>query len=134
MKKLGWEAEEGACSQEHWLPVRGAGAGPGPGLQLSPSSARALKAWRRPLPSVSLTFLQMWEEAISLCKELAEQYEMEIFDYEVLSRNLVRHHHWGRLCWRWGAQRALTPQRSWRGHRRPGKRGTLDKEWKEGLS
>ena len=34
--------------------------------------------------------LQMWEEAISLCKELAEQYEMEIFDYELLSQNLVR--------------------------------------------
>lgn len=32
----------------------------------------------------------MWEEAISLCKELAEQYEMEIFDYELLSQNLVR--------------------------------------------
>lgn len=37
-----------------------------------------------------MTFLQMWEEAISLCKELAEQYEMEIFDYELLSQNLVR--------------------------------------------
>ena len=36
--------------------------------------------------------LQMWEEAISLCKELAEQYEMEIFDYELLSQNLVRLH------------------------------------------
>lgn len=34
----------------------------------------------------------MWEEAISLCKELAEQYEMEIFDYELLSQNLVRCH------------------------------------------
>lgn len=32
----------------------------------------------------------MWEEAITLCKELAEQYEMEIFDYELLSQNLVR--------------------------------------------
>lgn len=32
----------------------------------------------------------MWEEAISLCKELAEQYEMEVFDYELLSQNLVR--------------------------------------------
>lgn len=32
----------------------------------------------------------MWEEAIGLCKELAEQYEMEIFDYELLSQNLVR--------------------------------------------
>lgn len=31
----------------------------------------------------------MWEEAISLCKELAEQYEMEIFDYQLLSQNLV---------------------------------------------
>uniref|UniRef100_A0A3B4WDW1 DOCKER domain-containing protein n=1 Tax=Seriola lalandi dorsalis TaxID=1841481 RepID=A0A3B4WDW1_SERLL len=30
----------------------------------------------------------MWEEAITLCKELAEQYENEIFDYELLSRRL----------------------------------------------
>uniref|UniRef100_A0A803TVA9 Dedicator of cytokinesis 2 n=1 Tax=Anolis carolinensis TaxID=28377 RepID=A0A803TVA9_ANOCA len=35
-------------------------------------------------------FLIMWEEAISLCKELAEQYEMEIFDYELLSQNLIQ--------------------------------------------
>uniref|UniRef100_UPI00358F3F9F dedicator of cytokinesis protein 1-like n=1 Tax=Myxine glutinosa TaxID=7769 RepID=UPI00358F3F9F len=28
---------------------------------------------------------KMWEEAIVLCKELAEQYEMEVFDYEQLS-------------------------------------------------
>lgn len=34
--------------------------------------------------------LQMWEEAIALCKELAEQYEKEVFDYELLSQNLVR--------------------------------------------
>lgn len=33
----------------------------------------------------------MWEEAITLCKELAEQYENEIFDYELLSRRLVMH-------------------------------------------
>ncbi|GAB1295927.1 Dedicator of cytokinesis protein 2 [Apodemus speciosus] len=33
---------------------------------------------------------KMWEEAISLCKELAEQYEMEIFDYELLSQNLTQ--------------------------------------------
>lgn len=32
---------------------------------------------------------QMWEEAITLCKELAEQYENEIFDYELLSKRLV---------------------------------------------
>ncbi|KAG7465378.1 hypothetical protein MATL_G00175820 [Megalops atlanticus] len=31
---------------------------------------------------------KMWEEAISLCKELAEQYEMEVFDYEMLSQSL----------------------------------------------
>lgn len=31
----------------------------------------------------------MWEEAITLCKELAEQYENEIFDYELLSKRLV---------------------------------------------
>lgn len=31
----------------------------------------------------------MWEEAIVLGKELAEQYENEIFDYEQLSEVLV---------------------------------------------
>lgn len=31
----------------------------------------------------------MWEEAITLCKELVEQYENEIFDYELLSKKLV---------------------------------------------
>ncbi|XP_078449223.1 dedicator of cytokinesis protein 1-like isoform X1 [Lampetra planeri] len=33
---------------------------------------------------------KMWEEAIVLCKELAEQYEMEIFDYEQLSQLLQK--------------------------------------------
>lgn len=33
--------------------------------------------------------LQMWEEAIHICKELAEQYESEVFDYEMLSDILV---------------------------------------------
>lgn len=80
-----------------------------------------------------MTFLQMWEEAISLCKELAEQYEMEIFDYELLSQNLVRCCQWGQLSWRRGARRALTPHRAWRGDRRPA-RWDVDKEWKWGLS
>ncbi|XP_076148096.1 dedicator of cytokinesis 2 [Alosa pseudoharengus] len=31
---------------------------------------------------------KMWEEAITLCKELAEQYEIEVFDYELLSQSL----------------------------------------------
>uniref|UniRef100_A0A8C7S231 Dedicator of cytokinesis 2 n=1 Tax=Oncorhynchus mykiss TaxID=8022 RepID=A0A8C7S231_ONCMY len=31
---------------------------------------------------------KMWEEAITLCKELADQYEMEVFDYELLSQSL----------------------------------------------
>lgn len=103
MEKLGWEAEEGSCSRKHWLLVHGARAGPGPGLQLSPREhshpgpflSKGPGSRRRPLPFVPLTFLQMWEEAISLCKELAEQYEMEIFDYELLSQNLVRHRRWG---------------------------------------
>ncbi|CDR18799.1 unnamed protein product [Oncorhynchus mykiss] len=34
---------------------------------------------------------KMWEEAITLCKELADQYEMEVFEYELLSQSLVRH-------------------------------------------
>lgn len=42
------------------------------------------------LLSECVVALQMWEEAISLCKELAEQYEKEVFDYELLSQNLVR--------------------------------------------
>lgn len=33
---------------------------------------------------------QMWEEAIILGKELAEQYENEMFDFEQLSALLVR--------------------------------------------
>uniref|UniRef100_A0A8C2T3V7 Dedicator of cytokinesis protein 2-like n=1 Tax=Coturnix japonica TaxID=93934 RepID=A0A8C2T3V7_COTJA len=33
---------------------------------------------------------KMWEEAIHICKELAEQYESEIFDYEMLSKILQR--------------------------------------------
>ncbi|XP_053150926.1 dedicator of cytokinesis protein 2 isoform X2 [Hemicordylus capensis] len=33
---------------------------------------------------------KMWEEAIYLCKQLAEQYEMEVFDYELLSQNLIQ--------------------------------------------
>uniref|UniRef100_A0A671UKP2 Dedicator of cytokinesis 2 n=1 Tax=Sparus aurata TaxID=8175 RepID=A0A671UKP2_SPAAU len=33
---------------------------------------------------------KMWEEAITLCKELADQYENEIFDYELLSRRLEK--------------------------------------------
>lgn len=35
----------------------------------------------------------MWEEAITLCKELADQYENEIFDYELLSKRLVKLHY-----------------------------------------
>lgn len=35
----------------------------------------------------------MWEEAIALGKELAEQYENEMFDYEQLSELLVGLHH-----------------------------------------
>ncbi|XP_056898957.1 dedicator of cytokinesis protein 2-like [Takifugu flavidus] len=33
---------------------------------------------------------KMWEEAITLCKELVEQYENEIFDYELLSKKLEK--------------------------------------------
>ncbi|XP_055487772.1 dedicator of cytokinesis protein 2-like [Leucoraja erinacea] len=33
---------------------------------------------------------KMWEEAIHLCKELAEQYETEVFDYGLLSKTLQR--------------------------------------------
>uniref|UniRef100_A0A8B9FXU8 Dedicator of cytokinesis 2 n=1 Tax=Amazona collaria TaxID=241587 RepID=A0A8B9FXU8_9PSIT len=33
---------------------------------------------------------KMWEEAIALCKELADQYEKEVFDYELLSQNLIQ--------------------------------------------
>ncbi len=41
---------------------------------------------------VNMIFMcQMWEEAISLCKELADQFEMEVFDYELLGQKLVTH-------------------------------------------
>ncbi|XP_077465336.1 dedicator of cytokinesis 2 [Stigmatopora argus] len=33
---------------------------------------------------------KMWEEAITLCKELADQYENEIFDYQLLSKRLEK--------------------------------------------
>uniref|UniRef100_F6XFM6 Dedicator of cytokinesis 2 n=1 Tax=Xenopus tropicalis TaxID=8364 RepID=F6XFM6_XENTR len=33
---------------------------------------------------------KMWEEAIALCKQLADQYEMEVFDYELLSQCLTQ--------------------------------------------
>ncbi|XP_075772170.1 dedicator of cytokinesis protein 2-like isoform X2 [Pelodiscus sinensis] len=33
---------------------------------------------------------KMWEEAIHICKELAEQYESEVFEYEMLSDILQR--------------------------------------------
>ncbi|XP_061899912.1 dedicator of cytokinesis protein 2 [Entelurus aequoreus] len=33
---------------------------------------------------------KMWEESITLCKELADQYENEIFDYELLSKRLEK--------------------------------------------
>ncbi|XP_051925750.1 dedicator of cytokinesis protein 2 isoform X1 [Hippocampus zosterae] len=33
---------------------------------------------------------KMWEEAITLCKELADQYENEIFDYELLGKRLEK--------------------------------------------
>lgn len=39
--------------------------------------------------SLPLPLSQMWEEAIALGKELAEQYENEMFDYEQLSELLV---------------------------------------------
>lgn len=57
----------------------------------------------------------MWEEAISLCKELAEQYEMEIFDYELLSQNLVRRPGPGGGSLPWRLLTASSPHRGCRG-------------------
>jgi hypothetical protein len=37
----------------------------------------------------SICFLQTWEEAIKYCKELAEQYEKETFQYSELAEILV---------------------------------------------
>lgn len=56
----------------------------------------------------------MWEEAIHICKELAEQYESHVFDYEMLSDILVGASlGWG-CCWQgrmvgmsWGGMRGL---------------------------
>lgn len=45
-----------------------------------------IHAW---VPLFYLCRSQMWEEAIALGKELAEQYETEMFDYEQLSELLV---------------------------------------------
>ena len=41
-----------------------------------------------PLPF--LCFLEMWEKAIQLSKELADMYENKVFDYEGLGNVLVR--------------------------------------------
>uniref|UniRef100_A0AAR2LWE2 Dedicator of cytokinesis 2 n=1 Tax=Pygocentrus nattereri TaxID=42514 RepID=A0AAR2LWE2_PYGNA len=54
----------------------------------SPQSQRQLK---ESLYSTIISYFdqgKMWEEAIALCKELADQYEMEVFDYELLGENL----------------------------------------------
>lgn len=53
----------------------------------SPPVCPSLPHTTGPLPWPHL--LQMWEEAIHICKELAEQYESEVFDYEMLSDILV---------------------------------------------
>ncbi|KAI4899910.1 hypothetical protein NFI96_019488, partial [Prochilodus magdalenae] len=54
----------------------------------TPQSQRQLK---ETLYSTIISYFdqgKMWEEAIALCKELAYQYEMEVFDYELLGENL----------------------------------------------
>lgn len=40
--------------------------------------------------SLPLSFLEMWEKAIQLSKELADMYENKVFDYEGLGNLLVR--------------------------------------------
>ncbi|MBN3301172.1 DOCK2 protein, partial [Amia calva] len=62
--------------------------------QLMPSDFRSSQTQRQLKESLYDTIIgyfdkgKMWEEAISLCKELAEQYELEVFDYELLSQSL----------------------------------------------
>ncbi|XP_072524754.1 dedicator of cytokinesis protein 2 [Salminus brasiliensis] len=54
----------------------------------SPQSQRQLK---ETLYDIIIGYFdkgKMWEEAIALCKELADQYELEVFDYELLGQNL----------------------------------------------
>lgn len=51
------------------------------------SAGNTLPRFTLHCPGPSL--LQMWEEAIHICKELAEQYESHLFDYEMLSDILV---------------------------------------------
>lgn len=76
----------------------------------------------------------MWEEAISLCKELAEQCEMEIFDYQLLSQNLVRSPQGGRLPCRLVARGLGWAERPRRGGAEAGGLGgrTSGKEQKSG--
>lgn len=71
--------EEQGC---RW-PTDGAGLLWKPPVPLHPSLFHTMG----PLPWPHLP--QMWEEAIHICKELAEQYESEVFDYEMLSDILV---------------------------------------------
>uniref|UniRef100_A0A8C3KG42 Dedicator of cytokinesis protein 2 n=1 Tax=Calidris pygmaea TaxID=425635 RepID=A0A8C3KG42_9CHAR len=66
----------------HWGAVGATGAAqPGPNLH----TQRQLK---EALYNQIIDYFdqgKMWEEAIHICKELAEQYESEVFDYEMLS-------------------------------------------------
>uniref|UniRef100_A0A8C3IKB1 Dedicator of cytokinesis 2 n=1 Tax=Chrysemys picta bellii TaxID=8478 RepID=A0A8C3IKB1_CHRPI len=57
---------------------------------------------------------KMWEEAIHICKELAEQYESEVFEYEMLSDILVSPR--GRGALRLGTE---SLQQGWAGQTRP---------------
>uniref|UniRef100_A0A8C3IK91 Dedicator of cytokinesis 2 n=1 Tax=Chrysemys picta bellii TaxID=8478 RepID=A0A8C3IK91_CHRPI len=58
---------------------------------------------------------KMWEEAIHICKELAEQYESEVFEYEMLSDILVSPR--GRGALRLGTECARG--QGWAGQTRP---------------
>ncbi|XP_060771126.1 dedicator of cytokinesis protein 2 [Neoarius graeffei] len=59
--------------------------------QLDFQSRQSQRQLKETLYDTIITYFdkgKMWEEAIALCKELAEQYEMEVFDYELLGQSL----------------------------------------------
>uniref|UniRef100_A0A672NBM2 Dedicator of cytokinesis 2 n=1 Tax=Sinocyclocheilus grahami TaxID=75366 RepID=A0A672NBM2_SINGR len=60
-------------------------------LQLDYQTSHSQRQLKESLYDTIISYFdmgKMWEEAITLCKELADQFEMEVFDYELLGQKL----------------------------------------------
>uniref|UniRef100_A0A672S4F7 Dedicator of cytokinesis 2 n=1 Tax=Sinocyclocheilus grahami TaxID=75366 RepID=A0A672S4F7_SINGR len=60
-------------------------------LQLDYQTLQSQRQLKETLYNTIISYFdkgKMWEEAITLCKELADQCEMEVFDYELLGQKL----------------------------------------------